>query len=170
MEAALLVLAAKGDIVRELVGRDLPRLAEVPFDSAHKFMATFHREADHVTLFVKSAPDLLLARCTTWRVAGSEKLLDESGRRQVEADYQMLGEQGLRGLLFASRTLPAGQFDAAGDLSAWIGELSLLGLIGLMDPPRAEAKQAIVECKAAGIVVKMITGDHQAMGSTTHLR
>jgi Ca2+-transporting ATPase len=165
MEAALLLLAAKGDIVRELVQRDLPRLAEVPFDSAHKFMATFHRDADHVTLFVKGAPDVLLARCTTWRVAGSVKLLDESGSRRVEADYQTLGEQGLRGLLVASRTLPADQFDAAGDLSAWIGELSLLGLIGLMDPPRAEAKQAIVECKAAGIVVKMITGDHQTTAS-----
>lgn len=80
MEAVLLVLAAKGKIVREMVERDLPRLAEVPFDSAHKFMATFHRGGDHVTLFVKGAPDVLLARCATWRVAGSEKLLTSQAK------------------------------------------------------------------------------------------
>ena len=165
MEAALLVLAAKGHIVRELVDRDLPRLAEVPFDSAHKFMATFHRDADHVTLFVKGAPDVLLARCSTWRVAGSEKLLDKSAKRQIEDDYEMLGEQGLRGLLIAARTLSATEFDAAGSLTAWIGQLNFVGLIGLMDPPRAEAKKAIMECKQAGIVVKVITGDHQTTAS-----
>jgi Ca2+-transporting ATPase len=128
-------------------------------------MATFHRDADHVTLFVKGAPDVLLGRCATWRVSGSQHLLDKSGKRQVEADYQTLGEQGLRGLLIASRTLPAAAFDAAGDLSSWVADLSFVGLIGLMDPPRAEAKQAIVECKEAGIVVKMITGDHQTTAS-----
>lgn len=173
MEAALLVLAAKGNVFRERVERDLPRLAEIPFDSAARFMATFHRGADpegsnHITLFVKGAPDALLARCTTWRVAGSGQLFDESNKRQVEADYATLGKQGLRGLLIASRVLPLGPeapFDAARDLSGWIDELCFLGLIGLMDPPRPEAKQAIADCKKAGIVVKMITGDHQSTAS-----
>jgi len=173
MEAALLVLAAKGHVVREQVERDLPRLAEVPFDSAAKFMATFHRDADpqsvnHITLFVKGAPDVLLDRCATWRVGGAEQLLDESGKARVEADYKTLGEQGLRGLLIASRKLPllpAEQFDAAGDLSDWVDALCFVGLIGLMDPPRPEAKQAIDDCKQAGIVVKMITGDHQTTAS-----
>ena len=96
MEAALLVLAAKGNIDRQRVERDFARLAEVPFDSAYKFMATFHRQADHVVLFVKGAPDVLLERCATWRIAGSEKTLDQSGKRQVAADYEALGEQGLR--------------------------------------------------------------------------
>ena len=161
MEAALLVLAAKGNIDRQRVERDFARLAEVPFDSAYKFMATFHRQADHVVLFVKGAPDVLLERCATWRIAGSEKTLDQSGKRQVAADYEALGEQGLRGLLIASRVLPVEQFDAATDLSAWVDKLCFVGLIGLMDPPRPEAKQAIIECGKAGIVVKMITGDHQ---------
>ncbi len=70
MEAALLVLAAKGGMVRDDVERALPRVAELPFDSAHKFMATFHRDGDQVKVFVKGAPDVLLARCTSWRVAG----------------------------------------------------------------------------------------------------
>jgi Ca2+-transporting ATPase len=161
MEAALLVLAAKGGVVREEVERAMPRLAEVPFDSAHKFMATFHREGDQVKVFVKGAPDVLLARCATWRAGGSEQALDAPARQQIDTDYQALGEQGLRGLLIATRTLPAGSFDAAGDLSAWVGELTCVGLVGLMDPPRAEARQAIAECQHAGIAVKMITGDHQ---------
>ena len=161
MEGALLVLATKGGVVRDQVERALPRVAEVPFDSAHKFMATFHRDAQLVTVFVKGAPDVLLARCSTWRAAGSEQPLDDSRRKQIDRDYQALGEQGLRGLLIATRTVPLSQFDAAADLSVWMSELCFVGLIGLMDPPRAEAKQAIAQCQHAGIAVKMITGDHQ---------
>jgi P-type Ca2+ transporter type 2C len=162
MEAALLVLAAKGGVGRDEVERAMPRVAELPFDSAHKFMATFHRDGEQVKVFVKGAPDVLLARCSTWRAAGLEQTLDAARRKQIEADYQALGEQGLRGLLIATRTLPAGSFDPAGDLSHWVGELCFTGLIGLMDPPRAEARRAIAECQHAGIAVKMITGDHHA--------
>lgn len=68
-------------------------------------------------------------------------------------------------MLIASRTLPASAFDAEGDLVAWIGELTFVGLIGLMDPLRPEAKQAIAECRQAGIAVKMITGDHPTTAS-----
>ena len=161
MEAALLVLAAKGGVARDEVERALPRVAELPFDSAHKFMATFHRAGDLVQVFVKGAPDVLLARCSTRHATGSQQPLDAPRRQQIDADYQALGERGLRGLLVATRTLPADSFDAAGDLSAWVGELCFVGLVGLMDPPRAEARQAIAECQHAGIAVKMITGDHQ---------
>jgi Ca2+-transporting ATPase len=165
MEAALLVLAAKGGIVRDQVEHDLPRLAELPFDSAHKFMATFHRDGELIQVFVKGAPDVLLARCSQWRVAGSQQPLDELRRKTIDADYQSLAELGLRGLLVASRTLPASTWDAAGDLSLWISELSFVGLIGLMDPPRPEARKAIAECQQSGIAVKMITGDHQTTAS-----
>lgn len=165
MEAALLVLAAKGGVKREQVDHDLPRLAELPFDSVHKFMATFHRDGDQVQVFVKGAPDVLLARCKQRRVSGAQQPIDESGKRQIDADYQALGERGLRGLLVASRTLPASTFDAAGDLFPWVEELCFIGLVGLMDPPRPEAKQAIAECGQAGIAVKMITGDHQTTAS-----
>jgi P-type Ca2+ transporter type 2C len=161
MEAALLVLAAKGGVVREDVERAMPRVAELPFDSAHKFMATFHRDGEQVKVFVKGAPDVLLARCSTWRAAGSQQTLDAPRRQQIDADYQAFGQLGLRGLLIATRTLPAGNFDPAIDLAPCVGELCFVGLIGLMDPPRAEARQAIAECQHAGLAVKMITGDHQ---------
>jgi len=161
MEAALLVLAAKGGVARDEVERDWPRVAELPFDSAHKFMATFHRQGDLVQVVVKGAPDVLLARCSAWHATGSPQPLDAPRRQQIDADYQALGKRGLRGLLVATRTVPAASFDVAGDLSVWVGELCFVGLVGLMDPPRAEARQAIAECQHAGIAVKMITGDHQ---------
>ena len=165
MEAALLVLAAKGGVLRDAVESVMPRLAELPFDSAHKFMATFHRytqaDTEQVQVCVKGAPDVLLARCASWRVAGSDQPLDAARRQQIEADYQALGERGLRGLLIATRTLPAASFDPAGDLAPWVGELCFTGLMGLMDPLRAEAREAIAQCQQAGIAVKMITGDHQ---------
>lgn len=165
MEAALLVLAAKGGIDHEAINRMLPRVAELPFDSAHKFMATFHRDGDRIQVFVKGAPDVLLTRCTRWRLNGVESEFGPHEAAQVEADYHDFAGRGLRGLLVASRTLAASTFDAAGSLSAWVAELDFVGLVGLMDPPRLEATQAIAECRQAGIMVKMITGDHQATAS-----
>jgi Ca2+-transporting ATPase len=162
MEAALMVLAAKGGILRDDVLRTLPRIAELPFDSAHKFMATFHRDGADIKVFVKGAPDVLLGRCTHWKVGGVEAPFGAPEAAQCDANYHALAARGLRGLLLASRTLPAASFDAAGELSACITDLELLGLVGLVDPPRPEATQAIAECREAGIVVKMITGDHHA--------
>ena len=165
MEAALLVLAHKGGLDPGTATEALPRLAEIPFDAAHKFMATFHQENDQVRMFVKGAPDVLLALCTQALSATTEGPLDGAARQQIEAHYTELGSQGLRGLLVASRSIANSAFDPAGDLSAWVSDLSFVGLIGLMDPPRAEAKVAIAECRAAGITVKMITGDHQLTAS-----
>ncbi len=161
MEAALLVLAHKADAGPGRLAAPLPRMAEIPFDAAHKFMATFHREDDHLRLFVKGAPDVLLARCAQVIEANGERALDASARQQIEAHYAALATQGLRGLLIATRAIAAHGFDPSGDLPAWIGELTFVGLVGLMDPARAEAKLAIGQCKQAGISVKMITGDHQ---------
>ena len=165
MEAALLVLAAKGGVLRDEVERRLPRVAELPFDSAHKFMATFHRDGDRIQLFVKGAPDVLLARCKHWTVDGVRARFGAAEAATVEAEYHALARRGLRGLLIASRTLSAAAFDPSADLATRIAELDFVGLVGLMDPPRPEAMQAIAECRQAGIVVKMITGDHQATAS-----
>ena len=162
MEAALLILAQKGGVTSTRVTEALARVAEIPFDTAHKFMATFHREGDAMRIFVKGAPDVLLGRCATILDEYGVRTLDDAARRQVDAEYAGLAQNGLRGLLIASRSVPAGEFDAAGDLSAWMRDLTLVGLVGLMDPPRAEAKAAIANCRQAGIAVKMITGDHPA--------
>lgn len=135
MEAALHVLAAKSGLHRDDVERELPRLAELPFDSKHKFMATFHSDGEDVQLFVKGAPDVLLAYCTHERVAETDKTLTEARRQQLHTAYETLGQRGLRGLLVAVRTLPISEFVVQGELLGWIKELSFVVLIGLQDPP-----------------------------------
>ena len=171
MEAALLVLAAKSGLEKDVVASKFPRLAELPFDSKHKYMATFHgnsevqHDSDAVTLFVKGAPDVLIAHCTQERLAGIDQALTDARKQQLHAVYEDFGQRGLRGLLVAMRTIHKSAFDANGELNPWINELSFVGLIGLQDPPRAEATQAIAECQQAGIAVKMITGDHQTTAS-----
>ena len=163
-EAALVTLAAKAGLDREAALAGSPRMAEIPFDSAHKFMATFHREGERIRLFVKGAPDVLLARCSLLLAVDGEAPLDSERIDQINGEYSALAARGLRGLLVASRWLSADEFAAQPDLSAWVSGLTFVALIGLMDPPRAEARQAIAECGQAGIAVKMITGDHRDTG------
>ena len=163
MEAALLVLAHKGRAMHGSDAQPLPRSAEIPFDSAHKFMATFHHDAAQavVQIFIKGAPDVLLERCNQVLGGNGAQALTAAAREQINAQYQALGEKGLRGLLIASRSIGASDFDPAADLMIWMRELTVVGLVGLMDPPRSEARVAIAQCAQAGIEVKMITGDHQ---------
>ena len=165
-EGALVVLAEKGGLDDAATRAAFPRVAELPFDSDYKFMATFHRMADEsgrevVRCFAKGAPDQLLARSTTHldpdlRVAEVDegfrgRYLDENGR---------LGEQGLRVLATARKDFDPAAFDPGADLLPLVDGLTLLALVGIVDPPRPQAKAAIAEAKAAGIQVRMITGDH----------
>jgi len=157
-EAALLALAAKGGIDPDAARTRLRRIAEIPFDSAHRFMVTFHFDGDRVHLFVKGAPDALLARCATRLGPSGEEPLDESAAEANDA----LASRALRVLAVAHRTLPAADFDPTADLLRYVEDLTFVGLVGLMDPPRPEAREAIARCRRAGIEVKMITGDHRA--------
>jgi Ca2+-transporting ATPase len=168
-EGALAVLAVKGgiDIVEFRAAH--PRVAEVPFDSANKFMMTAHEFVDDngdrvVRLFVKGAPDVLLARST--RVIGPDgaaiPVADVTD--ELAAHNERLGSLGLRVLAVAQRELSAddwADFHASGtDPIELVGDLTLVALAGIVDPPRPEARQAIAEAHEAGIAVKMITGDH----------
>ena len=161
-EGALWVLAQKGGVDPAAEQAHRPRIAEVPFDSAHKFMATFHHAGEVVEMFIKGAPDVLLGRATRYLSPGGEQPIDSVARMRIEQENLALADQALRVLAVARRIIPARDFDPAGDLMAWTQELTFLGLAGLMDPPRAEAKAAIALCVEAGIQVKMITGDHKA--------
>ena len=161
MEGALLILGIKGGVDREALLQQYPRIAEIPFEAAHKFMATLHRDGEVVHIYVKGAPDLLLSRCDRQLVDEGESQLEEAAKLKIDDEYRALAQRGLRGLLVASRTVPASGFDLNGDLQLLISRLTFIGLVGLMDPPRPEAKNAIAQCKTAGIRVKMITGDHK---------
>jgi Ca2+-transporting ATPase len=164
-EGALVVLAAKGGLDVDRTRERYPRLGEVPFDAEYKLMATFHEmEASGrkvVRCFVKGAPDVLLARSTQVVDAtdAAQRLTGEL-RDRVLAENDRLAGEGLRVLAVARRDLDPATFDANGDLLALVQELDLLALVGIVDPPRKEARDAIGLCKEAGIRVRMITGDH----------
>ncbi len=160
-EGALLALAAKAGLDAESANEHLPRIAEIPFDSAAKFMATFHHDGERVRVCVKGAPDVLLARSSRHLHGEAAVELDAAGRAAYVAENEALAGAALRVLALAGRTIPAEDFDPAGDLLPWVGELTLHALVGIIDPPRAEAQAAIATCRAAGIQVKMITGDHR---------
>jgi P-type Ca2+ transporter type 2C len=166
-EGALVVLAAKGGLDPETTRSDLPRVATLPFDSEYKLMATFHRMQDEggrdvIRCFVKGAPDQVLARATTTLAAEdlSPLAIDDSMKGRYEAENQRLGEQGLRVLATARRDFNPSAFDPNADLLGYMQELTVLTLVGIVDPPRPTAKDAIATAKAAGIRVRMITGDH----------
>ncbi|HEY8159481.1 MAG TPA: HAD-IC family P-type ATPase [Methylobacter sp.] len=159
MEAALLVLAAKGGIAKEQASLQLPRIAEIPFDAEHKFMATFHQQGDQIKVFIKGAPEVLL-RLSSSIIDGNGNLLPVERDKLLAQNHTMAGT-GLRVLGVAVRTLPATGFKPEKDLFQYIQELTFVALVGLMDPPRAEAREAIRLCQQAGIAVKMITGDQK---------
>ncbi len=159
MEGALLVLASKAGVDPVNLRSQWPRLAEIPFDTSHKFMATFHRRTDKIVICVKGAPEILLERSSQVRGPKGTEALNVERRRQWAEANEALASQGLRVLATAWRELPAAEFDPQGDLNRYIKELTLLGWVGMMDLPRPEAKQAISLCRHAGIQVKMITGD-----------
>jgi Ca2+-transporting ATPase len=161
-EGALLALVAKGGIEPEAALAHRPRIAEIPFDSAHKFMATFHHAGDEVLLMVKGAPDVLLAHATRVMGEGGEIPLDGVVRARILAENERLAGLAYRVLGVASRAIPANSFDPAGELMPWVQGLTFQGLAGIQDPPRPEAREAIALCRRAGIQVKMITGDHKA--------
>ena len=158
MEAALSVVGIKAGLDPEQEQRSLPRTDLIPFDSAHKFMATLHH--DHQGrgfIFVKGAPEQLLQRCATqWSPTGPASGFDvEHWERRVEH----LGSQGYRVLAVAMKTLPEQRLEL--NFSDVDEDLVFLGLCGLIDPPRPEATKAVATCQRAGIRVKMITGDHR---------
>jgi P-type Ca2+ transporter type 2C len=164
-EAAVVVLAAKIGVSAEETRRAYPRLAEVPFDSAYKFMATYHRlplkEGEQIVGLVKGGPDVILARCATAQWAGGDLAPIERVRGEIDAANERLAGSGLRVLALAGR--PMGDFPQemlAGDPMAQVQDLRFYGLVGIIDPLRPEAKLAVESALAAGIDVRMITGDH----------
>jgi Ca2+-transporting ATPase len=163
-EAALVVLAAKGGLDVDETRRRYPRVAEVPFDSDYKFMATFHElEEDGrkvVRCFVKGAPDVLLARSSQIRDVDGSALPSEQGRDRVVTENDRLAGEGLRVLALAARDFDPAAFDPDAPLVDEVQELTLLALVAIVDPPRKEARDAIARCKDAGIRARMITGDH----------
>jgi P-type Ca2+ transporter type 2C len=165
-EGALVALAGKGGIDAASTRQEYPRVAELPFDAAYKLMATFHAMTDEsgrevVRCYVKGAPDQLLARAGTVFDADLGPVpANEEFRQRYLDENRRLGEQGLRVMATARRDFDPASFDPAADLLPLITDLEMLALAGIVDPPRPAARAAIATAKAAGIRVRMITGDH----------
>jgi Ca2+-transporting ATPase len=165
-EGALIVLAEKGGVDVIATRKEFPRLAEVPFDAAYKLMATFHNMTRPdgtpvVRAYVKGAPDVLLDRSTHGiNPKGEVVVLNDELRRKVIAGNDYLAAQGMRVLAFAGKGFDPQTFDPQANLLDELNGLVLFALVGIVDPPRPEAKAAIAEAQQAGIQIRMITGDH----------
>lgn len=156
MEGALVSLACKAGHDTTAARTGFVRRDEIPFDARHRYMATLNvRNGRRPAAYVKGAPERIVEMCAWAATQEGEALIDlDWWRREIER----LGTEGQRVIAIARRTLPeqAGEI-APADVE---GGLTLLGLVGLIDPPRPEAVAAVAECRSAGIRVKMITGDH----------
>jgi Ca2+-transporting ATPase len=167
-EGALLVVGMTAGIDPDDARERYPRDNAIAFDSSRKYMATFHTlDDDEPVVLVKGAPSVLLDWCVTWwGEDGREDLTDEV-RARVDEQVDALSQQGRRVLAVASRALDA-PVDAEAledDLVDHVRDLHLQAVVGIVDPARREADEAIDRCVSAGIDVKMITGDHKVTAS-----
>lgn len=155
-EGALLALAMKVGLDHSFEKKTWPRNDVIPFESEHRFMATLHH--DHTGkgfAYIKGAPERLLDMCCYQKT--------RSGDQPIDLDYwhkqiHTMAKRGQRVLAIAFKSVPTEHFEL--NFSDLEGELTLIGLVGMIDPPREEALQAVHRCQTAGIQVKMITGDH----------
>lgn len=162
-EGALIVAARKAGLEDEALDARFARIAEVPFSSKRKLMSTIHTDAERqerLLALTKGAPDVLLARCSQELVGEEIRSLTAERRAEILKNNEELAGGALRTLGVAFRSLPKDAFKNEEVDERVEQELVFLGLIGMMDPPREEAKAAVARARAAGIRPIMITGDH----------
>jgi Ca2+-transporting ATPase len=162
-EGALIVAARKAGLEDEALGARFVRVAEVPFSSERKLMSTIHTDAqleERLLAFTKGAPDVLLARCSQELVGESIRPLTEQRRLEIMETNEALAGEALRTLGVAFRSLRKDGFERDELDERVEQDLVFLGLIGMIDPPREEAREAVARAKRAGIRPLMITGDH----------
>jgi Ca2+-transporting ATPase len=169
-EGALLVAARKAGLAAAELEARLPRVGEVPFSSERKLMSTVHRDAgsgDRLVVFTKGAPDVLLTRCAHEVVGDGRRPLTPERRDEILRANESLADEALRTLGVAAHWLPANALaGGAGGVDERVEEdLVFAGLIGMIDPPRAEAGEAVARARGAGIRPVMITGDHPRTAS-----
>ena len=151
-EGALVVAAAKAGMAKAELDRTYPRLDEIPFTSETKRMTTLHRTPEGMVAYSKGAPEILLEDCTQQLTANGVQPLTDDDRARLLETAQEMASQALRLLAVAAkRDTIIGQAEQ---------EMTYLGMLGMIDPPRPEAKEAIRTCNEAGIKAIMITGDH----------
>jgi P-type Ca2+ transporter type 2C len=160
-EGALLIAAAKAGLDRAGIDASMPRVGSVPFDSDRKRMTVVRLREGRPWAFVKGAPEVILERCGQVWEGGCTRPLTEGDRAAMAGASTLLASEALRVLAFAERPMDDSVvLDTPADAARAERDLVLLGLIGLQDPPRPEARSAVASCRRAGIRIVMITGDH----------
>ena len=159
-EVALVVAGMRAGLRKEALEREMPRVAEIAFSSERKMMSTVHAAPDtgRRIVYMKGAPERVLAACDRILVGGQVRPLDEYTRKQILFRNQEMATRALRVLALATKELPSGAEVTEASLE---NGLVFLGLAGMMDAPRRDAIEAIRRAKRAGIRVVMITGDHK---------
>jgi len=158
-EGALVVVAHKAGFPQQKLKKEYPRIAEIPFSSERKLMTTVHKTSTGETVaFVKGAPEIVLERCSKVLVNGEEKRLTGRKRKEILEINESFANDALRVLGMAYRSLPGSTKQFNEDIE---NDLVFAGLVGMIDPPREEAFEAVSLCKKAGIKTVMITGDHK---------
>ncbi|MBF8285340.1 MAG: pacL, partial [Anaerolineales bacterium] len=151
-EGALVVAAAKAKLKKADLDHQFPRVNEIPFTSETKRMTTLHKSPDGVVAYSKGAPEIILESCARQLTESGETSFGTAGREKILAVAQEMANEALRVLAVAAKSHATRETAEQ--------EMTFLGLLGMIDPPRPEAKAAIQKCEQAGIEVVMITGDH----------
>jgi cation-transporting ATPase F len=160
-EGAMLVIARKAGITEKEADKEYPRIDAIPFESEYQYMATLH-QGERPVIFVKGSLEALLERCDN--VIDTDGQVKPIDKQLIQDLAETLASEGLRVLAFAMKQAPEEQRELGHkDVAAG---LTFLGLQGMIDPPREEAKKAVALCQQAGIDVKMITGDHALTASS----
>lgn len=159
-EGALVVAAMKAGYTKKSLDGYFTRVREFPFDSARKMMSVVVKDQQGRSFVItKGAPDVILGQCTKLAYGGQEEALTATRQSEVEGVIDQLASQALRTIAIAYRRLGAGE--TCGQAFEAERKLTFIGLQGMIDPPRPEVKDAILECRQAGIKTVMITGDHK---------
>ncbi len=165
-EGALIVLAGKGGVDHEPLSRKMPRKQEFPFSSERKRMSVICENNPELTaqnspylMFTKGSPELILERCNSYQVGQSQQVLSQQQRDQILEQNNQMAASGLRVLGFSYKPLDTRPAEGSDETTE--RELVWLGLVGMLDAPRPEVREAVRKCREAGIRPIMITGDHQ---------
>lgn len=157
-EAALVAWANKVGLPKNMLKKQYLRCGEAPFDSGRKMMSTVHQTTDGIVQFTKGAVDMVIPRCTCYRKDGKTVQMTEEDREAILTANKAMADKALRVLALAERLWDSGPTDYEPETLEQ--ELCFVGLCGMIDPVRPEVKDAIQECRRAGIRPIMITGDH----------
>jgi Ca2+-transporting ATPase len=158
-EGALVVAAAKAKLWKEELEQGQPRIGEIPFSSERKRMTTIHADASKKkTAYMKGAPELVLEKCSRMLANGKVRKITQDDRTEILNITEAMARQALRNLGFAFRELPDNVENYDEKIEK---DFVFVGIMGMIDPPRDEVKDAIYICRKAGIDVVMVTGDHK---------